>query len=90
MENEKSELRRILDLFENAKFTVTYYLQKDDPTVFQLGIESYNEKEPASAGTVVSLVENNKYRLIDYKTSAGVAGHTETISITIQKDENAN
>ena len=97
MENEKSELRRILDLFEGAGFTITYYQEIESAEVYEIGMKSTVikdirvENEPAGAGEIAALVNSGKYRLTDYKTS-GVAKYGGTVYIMIQKvpPENAN
>jgi hypothetical protein len=82
MNNEMSEARKILDLFEKAGFTVTYFLHYDWSNHFHLSIKSTmikdigkdREKEPAIAGDIIPIIEQNNYRLINFKTGVDVAG----------------
>jgi hypothetical protein len=80
MSGEKSKLREILDVFEEAGFTVTYFFHYDDSKIFKIAIKSDvikdivrdYEKEPASAGDVIPLIEKNNYRMTNLKTGVSV------------------
>jgi hypothetical protein len=91
MNREMAELRKLLDLFEGAGFTVTYisanYLSHHFEIVLKsssiIKIEDF-EHETATASTVANLVEENGYRITDYHIGSDVnAAYAGTIYFKI-------
>jgi hypothetical protein len=73
MNTEMAELRKILDLFEGAGFTVTYLQADYLSRRFKIAIKSSSiteidqfEHETATAGRVIYLAEKNWYRVLNY------------------------
>ncbi|MDR1507223.1 MAG: hypothetical protein LBI67_08985 [Treponema sp.] len=75
-----SESKKMFDVFEDAGFTVTWFYHLDTANYFKIAIKSTilkdvakdYEKETAKAGDIISLIEKNNYRLIDFKTGVSV------------------
>jgi hypothetical protein len=79
---EKSKMREILDMFEEAGFTVTSIRHSEavddplkprtrlhvslSPTGIKKGVQTYEEGS-AMAGDIVSLIEKNNYRLFHFE-----------------------
>jgi nucleoside diphosphate kinase len=94
MNAEMAELRKILDLFEGAGFTVThlsaFYLSRR----FEIAIKSSSiitfydyEKETAKAGNVITLMEKNGYRVSTYRTTGAAAEYAGTMYLEIDSGE---
>jgi hypothetical protein len=83
MNEKKSEARKILDMFEEAGFTVTYFLHYETEnytensiqiSIKSAGLNALCEEEPARAGDIIALIEKNNYRLMSFKTGPGILG----------------
>jgi hypothetical protein len=82
---EKSELRKILDILEEAGFTVTYYrFAKDHPDCCStVSVKSANiadaydhfEAETAESGAVCALLEKQKYQVRKCVLNKHIAAH---------------
>jgi hypothetical protein len=90
MNREMAELRKILDLFEGAGFTVTYLLASYLSSSFEVAIKSSSitkidefKNETAAALEVVSLVEKNGYRVLRYNTGGIISKYEGTIHLEI-------
>jgi predicted nucleotidyltransferase len=78
MNNEMVELRRILDLFEGAGFTVTYVRTRYSAHSFEITIKSETidegnstvdayKNEPADISGIANLFEKTGYEIIKYE-----------------------
>jgi nucleoside diphosphate kinase len=85
---EMTELGKILDMFENAGFTVSYFqayfLSRFDIAIKSESIKSVDDfqHEKATAGEIVSLMEKNGYTVIKYSTPAHSLYGTIYLEIT--------
>lgn len=96
MEKEKSILRGILDLFESNGFTVTYFLHYEGSSVSRVALmpdavkkfihahpdEPLCDIETTAASQLISLVENNNFYLLSYKT--GWSDYAGTVYMEIE------
>jgi hypothetical protein len=92
MNSEMAELRKILDMFEGAGFTVTYLRTRHPnylPRRFEIAVKSSElDKfgfEATTAGEVVSLVEKNGYwvSLLNHCTDGIITEYEATIYLKI-------
>jgi hypothetical protein len=80
MDGEKSKMREILDMFEGAGFTVTYFYHRESMNYFQISIRSNGIKDsvpdyregPEIVGDIITLIKKYHYRLTYFKTGPGV------------------
>jgi hypothetical protein len=66
MSETKSKLRLLLDLVENAGFTMTDYHEHDKTGKTDITIHHDDMAKTTAAGEIVALFENNAYRILDY------------------------
>jgi hypothetical protein len=85
-----AELRKLLDLFEGAGFTVTYLLASYLSHFFEIALKSSSitnidefKNETATALEVVSLAEKNGYRVLNYNTNGIISKYEGTIYLEI-------
>jgi hypothetical protein len=97
MNTEMAELRKILDMFEGAGFTVTYLRANYFSCRFAIVIKSSSltdiedfKHETATASAIVRLIEGNSYQITNYGTGPNVVseyGGTICLEIAAGKKE---
>jgi hypothetical protein len=96
MKNDKSDLRQILDLFEEAGFTVTYYQQEEIASGREYDIafktntisDARFEPDTVDTGDVISLIKRHNYRLLYLKCHTyGKYGGSTFIKMDKVQDE---
>jgi hypothetical protein len=79
MNSEMAELRKLLDLFEEAGFTMTDYYNNEQNTKMKITIR-HDTTNSIKTGEIVSLFETNAYRVLDYGIIEDMQG---TVCVTV-------
>jgi hypothetical protein len=89
MNSEIAELRKLLDMFEGAGFTMTDLHARYFSHLFEITIKSSSitKLKTATAGEIVSLVEKNGYRVLNYSTDGIISKYEGTIYLKIAARE---